>query len=306
MAYRGADPTDVMGRRIGAYFIDVLLMWAVLAAVLIPYFTSSAEKVPSGTFECTEDDDTGSGQLRYRSDGSVYYETFDQTSRTNGADFTFCFDNGDDIYFIPEDKEANFAFTSLLFIAAVYVGNLVILQGAAGGSVGKLALGLRVVKPSGEKAGVGRSLGRTLLLPIDAACCAIVGLLTAFNSQGHRRVGDMVANTLVISRADQDALILARSGQALPDRKTMAAQQWSAEHPVPPPTEGSWDPLGGVHIPSDPSATYGPPSTPPASPPPGEGPTWDPARNAYIQYDRTTGAWMQFDDASKQWKPIDS
>lgn len=293
MTYRGADPTAVMGRRIAAYLIDVVIAAVVLVGVMIPLWQSEHVTVPSGTVECGTDSDTPSNET-----GSGF-----QTE----TEITFCFDDGDTVRYIPADKEGQFATTFGLVSAGTSVVMLVLLQGLVGASPGKLLLGLRVVKEDGSRAGIGRCLVRTILLPIDAACCAIIGLLTAFNSQRHRRVGDMVASTVVIGRADQDALILARSGQALPGRQDLAAQQWTGQNQPAPPTSGAWDPYGGIQLPgNDISGPPSTPSSPPAAAPSANGPTWDPARSAYIQYDQAQGAWMQYDDDARQWKPIDS
>ena len=303
MTYRGADPTAVMGRRIGAYLIDGFIAVAILLAVMIPLWQSTSVSAPSGTVECGTDSPGESPRLEGAT--GVRYST----------DIRFCFDDGNTVTYIPEDKVGEFVATAGLVGGATSVVLLVLLQGILGASPGKLLFGLRVVKEDGSNAGIGRCLVRTILLPIDSVCCAIIGLLTAFNSQRHRRVGDMVASTMVIGRSDQDALILARSGQSLPGRVDLAGQQWAGQNQPGPPTAGTWDPYGGIQIPDDPAPTNptapSPWATPAAAPPAdpgsaGEGPTWDRARNAYIQYDHARGAWMQYDDDARQWKPIDS
>ncbi len=75
-----------------------------------------------------------------------------------------------------------------------------IFQGLVGGSLGKLALGLRVVKADGRQAGIGASFARTFGWIIDAITCGlpIVGGIAMFSSSGHRRVGDMMAGTYVV------------------------------------------------------------------------------------------------------------
>ncbi|MEO6988220.1 MAG: RDD family protein [Aquihabitans sp.] len=302
MTYRGADPTAVMGRRIGAYIIDVVLLLIITFAVLVPLWQSKSVTAPSGTVTC------GSDSSEFR-------------SRPGAPEVNFCFESGNEVRYIPVGEEGQFTTTVALVSGGASFLMLIVLQGLVGGSPGKLMLGLRVVKENGENAGVLRCLVRTILLPIDASCCAIIGLLTAFNSKRHRRVGDMAASTMVIGRDDQDALVLARSGHTLPGRVDLAAQQWTNQNQPSSPATGSWDPSGGIHLPGDPmpsdptapsawpsQPTPSDPTTPsaPTAPGPEGGPTWDPARNAYIQYDQTRGAWMQFDNGTQQWKPIDS
>ena len=303
MTYRGADPTDVMGRRIGAYIIDSVIAFIVLFGIMYPLWQSTSVTAPAGQAECASDSDEGFGS-----------NDFQPGVRTR-IDVTFCFEVGDEVRYIPEADEGAFAGTFGLVSAGTSFVMLILLQGLVGASPGKLLVGLRVVKDDGSNAGIGRCLVRTILLFVDSAFCFLVGLVTAFKSQRHRRVGDMVASTMVISRSDQDALVLARSGQALPGRQDIAAQQWSTQNQPAPPTSGSWDAYGGIQLPGDPaphdpvsSAWSTPPtsSAPPQATPAADGPTWDAARNAYIQYDQAQSAWMQFDDETKQWKPIDS
>lgn len=304
MTYRGADPTDVMGRRIGAYIIDVVISVIVLFAVMFPLWQSTSVTAPSGTVECSSEPDDRFGSPEFDSGARTY------------LDATICFDDGSEVRYIPAADEGQFFGTLSLVSGGTSFVMFILLQGLIGASPGKLLLGLRVVKEDGSNAGIGRCLVRTILLIVDGAFCAIVGLVTAFKSQRHRRVGDMAASTMVISRSDQDALVLARSGQTLPGYQDVAAQRWATQNQPTPPAAGSWDPYGGIQLPGDPapdapvsSAWSTPPTSPtapPAAPVATDGPTWDAARNAYIQYDQAQGAWMQFDDASKQWKPIDS
>ena len=76
--------------------------------------------------------------------------------------------------------------------------NLVVLQSITGASLGKLMLGLRVVDQQGNKAGVGRMLGRWVLLLVDALCF-LVGLITVLVTHPHRRVGDLACGTYVVA-----------------------------------------------------------------------------------------------------------
>lgn len=255
MAYRGADPTDVMGRRIGAYLIDAVIFGVIAALILVPALPT-ANRVPSGTTSCQQ---------------------LEVEGRTTGR---FCSDNGVTVSYVP--KSAFSHYIRLIWIVQIleWIGAYVLLQGIVGASPGKLLLGLRVVKPNGELAGLGRCFVRTLILPVDAFCCALPGLISSFNSKGHRRLGDMAGDTLVIGRDDQQALMLARSGAALPDRKTLAAQQYAEDHR---PTGPTWE--DQIQIPGAPSL-------------PDNQPVWDEARQAYLWYDPQTGAWSQWDDAT--------
>ena len=332
MAYRGADPTDVMGRRIGAYLLDSLLMGVIALVILGPLFVSMANTVPAGTLRC------GTGEVQTAAD-------LEQREK-----LPICIEAGDEIYFLRADQAGGFQAAVGLVMLVQWVAFHVLMQGTVGASPGKLLLGLRVVKPDGQLAGPARCLVRTgFLVFIDAQCCAIIGLLSATRSKGHRRVGDMVANTLVIGRDDQQALMLARSGAALPDLKTIAAATYVQQHK---PKEMTWEESAGqIIIPGAPSLpTQAPPADAPApdggawapdqvagapatwEPPPvastrrGAPPAlpfdrvvdpalagapgvdealWDDARGAYLWYETQGGTWYRWNDATGQWGPLD-
>lgn len=262
MAYRGADPTDVMGRRIGAYLLDGLITAVVVGGVAAALFFGALQSAPAGTIACP--DDTG-----VRGPGTA----------------AICIEDGDRVRYLDDDGFDRYVGQIWVLSAAFSVVTNVLLQGLTGATPGKHLVGLRVVRSDGHNAGLLRCLVRTVLLVVDSACCAIVGLLTAFRSRGHRRVGDMVAGTIVISRRDRDALILARSGIELPDRASLAAAAWTEAAPAPAPVGG--------------------PAVAPVAAVPGvDAPTWDQERGAYIQYDRELAAWMQWSDEAGAWRPI--
>ncbi|MGH9209609.1 MAG: RDD family protein [Acidimicrobiales bacterium] len=79
-----------------------------------------------------------------------------------------------------------------------------LIEGLAGGSLGQQMVGLRRVRADGRRAGVVRVAARWLLWVADAApwCFPWVGLIVGTSSRGHRRVGDMVAGTYVVRKAD--------------------------------------------------------------------------------------------------------
>lgn len=332
MAYRGADPTDVMGRRIGAYLLDSLLMGVIALVIVGPLFASMANTVPAGTLRC------GTGEVQTAAD-------LEQREK-----LPICIQAGDEIYFLRADQVGGFQAAVGLVMLTQWVAFHVLMQGLAGASPGKFLLGLRVVKPDGQFAGPARCLVRTgFLVFLDAQCCGLIGFLTARSSQGHRRVGDMVANTLVIGRDDQQALMLARSGAALPDRKTISAATYAQQNK---PREMTWEESAGqIIIPGAPTLpTQSPPpdapvadETPwtpdhavgaPATWEPAPVPTpqrgappplpfdrvvdpalagapgvdealWDAARGAYLWYETQSGTWYRWHDATGQWGPLD-
>lgn len=239
-----ADPTAVIGRRIGAWLIDLVLYLAIafLAAAVFSDFKS--EEVPDA-FE-----------------GDACEIIQDQfTSST-------CFEMGGTVFY---DEGGSSAVVWLLPLAAG-IANHVFLAGTKGGSVGKLAVGLRVVKSTtGQIAGIGANFLRTLLWIVDGIpyCFPLVGLITGLATKGHRRVGDMAAGTLVVGK---DAVGRPPFVPGL----TAAAAPGGFQPPAAP---GGWAPPSspqGWDAPPPPTPTWGAPP-PPASPPPPPDPWSAPA-----------------------------
>ena len=86
-------------------------------------------------------------------------------------------------------------FVALVFIAGVGLfAYRWLFEGVAGTTLGKLLFGLVVSRDRGGSAGLGRSFVRNLLLPIDLA---LVGFLLAALTPGRRRLGDLLAGTVV-------------------------------------------------------------------------------------------------------------
>ena len=168
------DPTAVMVRRIAAFGIDVILTTAVIAIAFVSLARST--EVPS------------------------YLHNACDIARI-GSKVSNCVQIGNTIYTLEGSDVATVWLAGL----AVSVGNLVLLQGATGGTVGKHALALRVVDAHGQECGFGRAVVRWLLLVVDAFFCFLVGLITALSTTGHQRVGDLVAKTYVVSARDLGA-----------------------------------------------------------------------------------------------------
>jgi uncharacterized RDD family membrane protein YckC len=80
----------------------------------------------------------------------------------------------------------------------VYVGYFVVLEGLSGRTLGKMLLGIEVVRAEdGGPPGMGRAALRALMfLAVDG----LAGLFVILASSRHQRLGDMAANTLVVRR----------------------------------------------------------------------------------------------------------
>lgn len=163
---RPVDPTRVLWRRIAAYVIDGFAGSLILAVAVVGF----ADLDTLDAADCP--DDLPGGRV--------------------------CLDAPTD------DDTVTLADTgALVAAAALTVGwvvvNDVLLQGATGATVGKFITGVRTVRPDGRRPGLGRALVRTLMLVIDGISLILpLGLWVALFSEGHRRLGDMVAGTYVV------------------------------------------------------------------------------------------------------------
>jgi uncharacterized RDD family membrane protein YckC len=260
-----ADPTAVVGRRIGAFVLDaiigVLVFLGAVAAIADHVEFSSADEA-SDACEIT----------REFADDPVYCQNI-------GSD-AWATEGGD---------------TVLLFGISFLVGiaNHIVLEGLAGGTVGKMLVGIRVVKrETGEVCGIGKAFIRNLLWVVDAApwCFPLVGLITGLATKGHRRVGDMAAGTLVVGKNDVGrppmvpgltAPAMAGPGGFPPPA---GGPGWAPPAPptpswgAPPPPAG--DAWGAPQPPAAAPDPWGAPvaTPPPSYEPPAPVPSWEPPR----------------------------
>ena len=78
----------------------------------------------------------------------------------------------------------------------------VVMEALWGGTVGKKALGLRVVKEDGSKLDWGAAIIRNLLRIVDGFLLYLVGAIVVWVSKKKQRLGDMAAHTLVVSKSE--------------------------------------------------------------------------------------------------------
>ena len=165
-----SKPTDVMGRRVGAYVIDlavgfVILIVMVLALASTREFQTSAE-------------------------ATAYCDRF------NDNPDIICTASGSTALVLDSSELGAIVLAEAGFV----VVNFVLLTGLTGFSFGKLLTGVRVVnQASGQRCGIPRALLRTVLLFIPDLG-GVVGFIVAASSTDHRRVGDMAASTLVVHK----------------------------------------------------------------------------------------------------------
>jgi uncharacterized RDD family membrane protein YckC len=85
-----------------------------------------------------------------------------------------------------------------LVALAVSLGYFILLEWAAGWTMGKMVLGLRVVTLSGDQISVTQAVIRNLLLLVDGLLGGLVALASMLASDCRQRVGDRVAGTMVV------------------------------------------------------------------------------------------------------------
>jgi uncharacterized RDD family membrane protein YckC len=170
LGYPPEDPTKALWRRIFAYLVDSFVGSVIVLAVFFAFAdvdTIDARSCP---------DDLPSGRA-----------CIDASSGDSAEDDIVLFDVG-----------AGFAAlgAGLLYVLL----NSVVLQGTTGATGGKFLCGARVVKDDGSyPPGMGRAFIRTILLIVDGINLILpLGLWVAMFSRGHRRIGDMAANTYVV------------------------------------------------------------------------------------------------------------
>jgi uncharacterized RDD family membrane protein YckC len=137
----------------------------------------------------------------------------------------------------------------------VWLAYFVALEGTIGATLGKLAMGVRVVRPDGSKLGGGPAFIRNLARLVDAFPYVVpylVGAIAVWSDGATRqRLGDRWARSVVVER---DSIPAPGTG-AGPVPSQPAPPGWGAPSPpsIPP-------------APEPPSAS--PPGRPPMPPPP--------------------------------------
>jgi uncharacterized RDD family membrane protein YckC len=157
------SPTNVVGKRVGAFVIDCLLSSAITVIAWFALTTSIPVKCPP---------DGGGVTINGKCRGFLVGQEGNQTAW----------------YLIA------LAGGLLIFV---------ILPGLTGKTPGKAMLGIKLVNEQGRPPGILRAFLRYILWIVDAFPYIIpylVGFITALNGQRNQRVGDMAANTFVVDK----------------------------------------------------------------------------------------------------------
>src|SRR3989304_2594758 len=95
--------------------------------------------------------------------------------------------------------------TGTLLWSAFSFGYFVAMEWLLGGTVGKLLLGIRVARLDGQAAALSSVILRNLLRILDSFPYIIpylVGFVVMGRNDGRRRLGDIVAGTAVVPKAE--------------------------------------------------------------------------------------------------------
>ena len=88
-----------------------------------------------------------------------------------------------------------------LAIFILSVAYFIVLEGYLGQTVGKMLLGIKVVRENtGEVSGIKAAIIRTVMRLIDGLFAYLVAFIAVLASQKNQRLGDMLANTLVVRK----------------------------------------------------------------------------------------------------------
>jgi uncharacterized RDD family membrane protein YckC len=243
MAHRftpGGDPTRVLGRRFVAYAIDVMLLVAV--AVILLSIAPHTRYFDAPSYACR----------RLPNPGNVT-----------------CFRIGSHAYVW---NRTDFLRVPIVTALVAFL-DLVVVESFAGGSIGKLFVGLRVVDRNGVKADFLRNFGRWVLLAVDGGCF-LIGLVSVLATHPHRRVGDFAAGTFVVAASSVGEPVTA-AGQ--PARISESAASWPPAVTIPdsqiptvptPAPTSLWSPTDVAPPPAQSPQWTTPPVGTPNSPPP--------------------------------------
>jgi uncharacterized RDD family membrane protein YckC len=101
-----------------------------------------------------------------------------------------------------ETSGAGFSMGTLgsCLVGIIGIAYYVVMETMYGGTVGKLVLGLKVVKEDGSALDWQTSIIRTLLRIIDGLFFYLIGAILVWTSPTNQRLGDKVAKTFVVKK----------------------------------------------------------------------------------------------------------
>jgi uncharacterized RDD family membrane protein YckC len=96
------------------------------------------------------------------------------------------------------DVGANLEGRNFLIWLALAFAYYVVCEVELGGTLGKVAVGLRVVDEDGDFIGWRRSVVRNLIRPIDFLIFYLTAAIAVWSSSRRQRLGDRLAGTFVV------------------------------------------------------------------------------------------------------------
>jgi uncharacterized RDD family membrane protein YckC len=174
--------TGVVGRRIGAFFLDMLLavVVTVLLGLAVADHTDFAGAVRDHPCSVHQSSDGGSVL------SCAAFSYHDGVTAEDGS-------------YVILDLLPAFAIATAVGLVLYVLVPLV----AGGATAGKLVTGIRVQRLDGARPRFGPLLVRWLFLLIDGVfTLCICGLVTMLKTEDEQRVGDMAAGTVVVRRRE--------------------------------------------------------------------------------------------------------
>ncbi|MBV9616510.1 MAG: RDD family protein [Ktedonobacteraceae bacterium] len=89
-------------------------------------------------------------------------------------------------------------FVADVVVSVISVVYIFAMEATRGATIGKMMLGLRVVKIDGSPIGWSESIIRNLLRVVDGFAAYLVGAILIWTSPQRQRLGDRVAKTVVV------------------------------------------------------------------------------------------------------------
>lgn len=86
-------------------------------------------------------------------------------------------------------------------VGLLAIAYFIVMEATQGATLGKMALGLRVVKMDGSPISWSESIIRNLLRIIDGLFAYLVGAILIWNSPLRQRLGDRLAKTVVVRKS---------------------------------------------------------------------------------------------------------
>jgi uncharacterized RDD family membrane protein YckC len=83
---------------------------------------------------------------------------------------------------------------------AIALAYYIVMEATSGGTLGKMAMGLKVVKEDGGPLDWQASIVRNILRLIDGFFFYLVGAIVVWVSKKKQRLGDIAAHTLVVKK----------------------------------------------------------------------------------------------------------